>query len=171
MDARVLGSCSWSVTPPRADGRVQLDIRAENATLDGRKIALRADGVGNAQEGSPVFLLRENVMMTSHSGHGTVAADHEPRVHSPQCLCAREAASWDEQSSDVVDETVKDHQAATLSSVISLSLLPSSVTRTPFLNLTPTSTSATSSWHDHRSELAPDTRVFGPVVRSGCGRA
>ena len=48
-----------------------------------------------------------------------------------------------EQLSKVVDEAVKDHQAATLSSVISLS---SSVTFSPSLNFAPASTSATSSW-------------------------
>jgi hypothetical protein len=50
-----------------------------------------------------------------------------------------------EQLSNVVDEAVKDHQAATLSSVISLSSSSWSVTRMPSLNFTPASTSATSS--------------------------
>ena len=50
----------------RADGRVQLNIHAEIATEDGKKIALAADGVGIPQEGSPVFQLRENVTLTSN---------------------------------------------------------------------------------------------------------
>ena len=49
----------------------------------------------------------------------------------------------DEQLSNVVDERVKDHQAATLSSVVVVS---SSVTFTPSLKLAPSSTSAISSW-------------------------
>jgi hypothetical protein len=57
-----------------------------------------------------------------------------------------------EQLSNVVDEAVKDHQAATLSSVISLSSLSSSVTRIPSLNSTPASTSATSSWPLNRRQ-------------------
>jgi hypothetical protein len=50
----------------RADGRVQLDVHAEITTEDGKKIALRADGVGIPQNGSPVFLLRENATLTSN---------------------------------------------------------------------------------------------------------
>jgi hypothetical protein len=50
----------------RADGRVQLDVHAEITTEDGKKIALRADGVGIPQNGSPVFRLRENATLTSN---------------------------------------------------------------------------------------------------------
>jgi hypothetical protein len=50
----------------RADGRVELDVHAEITTEDGKKIALRADGVGIPQNGSPVFLLRENATLTSN---------------------------------------------------------------------------------------------------------
>jgi hypothetical protein len=49
----------------RADGRVELDIHGEITTEDGEKIALRADGVGIPQNGSPVFLLRENATLIS----------------------------------------------------------------------------------------------------------
>ena len=48
----------------------------------------------------------------------------------------------DEQLSNVVDETVKDHQAATLSFVVVSS---SSVTLMPSLNVAPSSSSLTSS--------------------------
>ena len=50
----------------RADGRVELDVHAEITTEDGKKIALRADGVGMPQNGSPVFHLRENATLTSN---------------------------------------------------------------------------------------------------------
>ena len=50
----------------RADGRAQLHIHAEITTEDGKKIALAADGVAIAQEGSPVFELKENVTLTSN---------------------------------------------------------------------------------------------------------
>lgn len=50
----------------RADGRVQLDVHAEITTENGKKIALHADGVGMPQNGSPVFLLRENATLTSN---------------------------------------------------------------------------------------------------------
>jgi hypothetical protein len=57
----------------RADGRAQLHIHAEITTDDGTKIALAADGVALPQEGSPVFLLRENVTLTSnHPEHSWV---------------------------------------------------------------------------------------------------
>jgi hypothetical protein len=61
---------------------------------------------------------------------------------------ARKSASddEDEQLSNVVDLAMKIDQAATLSSVISLSWLSSSVTLMPSLNFAPSSTSATSSW-------------------------
>ena len=73
------------------------------------------------------------------------------RRHARRCGSgARSSYGWcslpEEQLSNVVDDVVKDHQAATLSSVISLSSLSSSVTLMPSLNFTPSSTSPTSSW-------------------------
>ena len=57
----------------RADGRCQLDIRAEITTDDGKTIAFAADGVAIPEKGSPVFHLRENVTLTSnHPEHAWV---------------------------------------------------------------------------------------------------
>ena len=50
----------------RADGRCQLDIRAEITTEDGKKISVAADGVAIQEQGSPVFQLKENVTLTSN---------------------------------------------------------------------------------------------------------
>ena len=51
----------------RADGRADLHIHGEITTEDGKKIALEAGGVAIAEEGSPVFQLREHVsLMTNH---------------------------------------------------------------------------------------------------------
>ena len=50
----------------RADGRCQLDIKAEITTEDGKKIALRADGLGTPEPGSPIVQLRENATLTTH---------------------------------------------------------------------------------------------------------
>ena len=50
----------------RADGRCQLDIKAEITTKDGKKIALAADGVGIPEPGAPVIQLRENATLTSN---------------------------------------------------------------------------------------------------------
>lgn len=50
----------------RADGLCQLDIKAEITTEDGKKIALRADGVATPEPGSPVVQLRENATLTSN---------------------------------------------------------------------------------------------------------
>jgi group II intron reverse transcriptase/maturase len=58
----------------------------------------------------------------------------------------------DEQLSNVVDDAVKHRQAATLSSVISLSWLSSFVTRMPSLNLAPSRTSATRWWPLNRRQ-------------------
>jgi hypothetical protein len=65
--------------------------------------------------------------------------------------CILQANAWlrGEQLSRVVDEAMKDHQAAAFSLVISLS---SSVTRMPSLNFTPASTSVTSSWPLNRRQ-------------------
>ena len=49
----------------RADGHVDLDIRATIETDDGCRIALSADGVGLRQPGDPVVSLRENVRLTT----------------------------------------------------------------------------------------------------------
>ena len=49
----------------RADGRVDLDIRAIVETPDGRRIALSADGVGVPRATEPVADLSENVRLTT----------------------------------------------------------------------------------------------------------
>ena len=51
----------------RADGRMELDIRAELTTPDGEKIALAAGGVAIPQPGTTESLLRENVRLTTAS--------------------------------------------------------------------------------------------------------
>jgi hypothetical protein len=49
----------------RADGRIDLDIRATIETDDGCRIALAADGVALPLPGNPVVDLRENVRLTT----------------------------------------------------------------------------------------------------------
>ena len=49
----------------RADGRIDLDIRATIETDDGCRIALSADGVALPQPANPVAELRENVSLTT----------------------------------------------------------------------------------------------------------
>jgi uncharacterized protein DUF3237 len=49
----------------RADGRLDLDIRATIETDDGHRIALSADGVGAPREGEPISDLFENVRLTT----------------------------------------------------------------------------------------------------------
>jgi Protein of unknown function (DUF3237) len=49
----------------RADGRIDLDIRAAIETDDGCRIALSADGVAVPQTGTPVADLCENVSLTT----------------------------------------------------------------------------------------------------------
>ena len=49
----------------RADGRIDLDIRAVIETDDGRRIALAADGVATPRAGKPVADLFENVVLTT----------------------------------------------------------------------------------------------------------
>lgn len=51
----------------RADGRIDLDIRATIETDDGIRISLSADGVAVMREGEPVADLRENVTLTTAS--------------------------------------------------------------------------------------------------------
>jgi Protein of unknown function (DUF3237) len=54
----------------RADGRIDLDIRATIETGDGRRIALSADGVGAPRAAEPIADLCENVSLS------TAAADY-----------------------------------------------------------------------------------------------
>jgi hypothetical protein len=49
----------------RADGRIDLDIRATIETDDGHRIAFSADGVGAPREGEPILDLFENVRLTT----------------------------------------------------------------------------------------------------------
>ena len=49
----------------RADGRLDLDIRAAIETEDGSRIALFADGVGIMRPGEPIADLCENVILTT----------------------------------------------------------------------------------------------------------
>jgi hypothetical protein len=49
----------------RADGRIDLDIRATIETDDGFRIALSADGVAVMRQGEPIADLCENVTLTT----------------------------------------------------------------------------------------------------------
>lgn len=49
----------------RADGRLDLDIRATIEAADGARIALYADGVGVPRAGEPIADLCENVILTT----------------------------------------------------------------------------------------------------------
>ena len=49
----------------RADGRIDLDIRATIETKDGCRIALSADGVGTPRATEPIADLFENVRLTT----------------------------------------------------------------------------------------------------------
>jgi hypothetical protein len=49
----------------RADGRIDLDIRATIETDDGHRIAFSADGVGTPREDEPILDLFENVRLTT----------------------------------------------------------------------------------------------------------
>jgi len=49
----------------RADGRMELDIRATITTPEGKKIAVTAGGVCIPEEGSTVSQLRENVKLST----------------------------------------------------------------------------------------------------------
>ncbi len=51
----------------RADGRMELDIKAELTTPEGDKIALAAGGVGIPRPGSTESALREHVRLTTAS--------------------------------------------------------------------------------------------------------
>lgn len=61
----------------RADGRIDLDIRAVIETDDGHRIALSADGVGVPRAAEPVADLCENVSLTT-------AAEKYGWVHTRQ---------------------------------------------------------------------------------------
>src|SRR5574342_299112 len=57
----------------RADGRIDLDIRATIETDDGRRIALTADGVGVPRAADPIADLSENVSLnTAAEGYAWV---------------------------------------------------------------------------------------------------
>ena len=64
----------------RADGRVDLDIRAIVETEDGHRIALSADGVGVPRAAEPIADLRENVRLTT-------AAEPYAWVNTRQVWC------------------------------------------------------------------------------------
>ena len=49
----------------RADGRIDLDIRATVETEDGHRIALSADGVGLPRTAEPIADLYENIRLTT----------------------------------------------------------------------------------------------------------
>lgn len=49
----------------RADGRIDLDIRATIETGDGRRIALSADGVAVPRAAEPIADLCENVSLST----------------------------------------------------------------------------------------------------------
>ena len=49
----------------RADGRIDLDIRATIETDDGHRIALSADGVATPRSGEPIGDLCENISLTT----------------------------------------------------------------------------------------------------------
>jgi hypothetical protein len=49
----------------RADGRIDLDIRATIETDDGFRISLSADGVAVLRQGEPIADLSENVTLTT----------------------------------------------------------------------------------------------------------
>jgi hypothetical protein len=49
----------------RADGRMELDIKATITTPEGKKIAVAAGGVAVPEEGSTASQLRENVKLTT----------------------------------------------------------------------------------------------------------
>ncbi len=70
FEGRALGRLAGSVRGVdylrlRADGRMDLDIRATIETHDGRRIALSADGVAVPRATEPVADLSENVRLTT----------------------------------------------------------------------------------------------------------
>jgi len=70
FDGRATGRLAGRVhgvdfTKMRADGRIDLDIRAVIETDDGHKIALSADGVALPRASEPIADLFENVSLTA----------------------------------------------------------------------------------------------------------
>lgn len=64
VDGRLAGRAHGSdYVRLRADGRIDLDIRAVIETDDGRRIALSADGVAAPRAGEPIADLYENVRL------------------------------------------------------------------------------------------------------------
>ena len=53
----------------RADGRMDLDIRAAIETGDGSRIGLSADGVAVLRAGEPLVDLCENITLTTAAAH------------------------------------------------------------------------------------------------------
>jgi hypothetical protein len=51
----------------RADGRIDLDIKATIETDDGQRIALAGDGVSSPRQGEPIADLAENVRLITAS--------------------------------------------------------------------------------------------------------
>lgn len=73
FDGRATGRLAGRVhgvdfTKMRADGRIDLDIRAVIETDDGHKIALSADGVASPRASEPIADLFENVSLTTAAG-------------------------------------------------------------------------------------------------------
>jgi hypothetical protein len=59
----------------RADGRIDLDIRASLETAGGHRLALAADGVATPRAAEPIGDLAENVTLsTAHAEYGWVNA-------------------------------------------------------------------------------------------------
>lgn len=65
-EGRVAGSVKGvDYTRMRADGRLDLDIRATLETDDGHRIALSADGIAAPRPGEPIADLWENVTLST----------------------------------------------------------------------------------------------------------
>jgi hypothetical protein len=82
FDGRAVGRLTGRVSGVdylniRADGRIDLDIRALIATDDGHRIALSAGGVAVSRAAEPVADLSENVILTT-------AAENYAWVHGRQ---------------------------------------------------------------------------------------
>src|ERR1019366_403250 len=61
----------------RADGRIDLDIRATIETSDGSRIGLSADGVAVLRPGEPVAELCENVTLTTAAAGYAWVSTHQ----------------------------------------------------------------------------------------------
>ena len=65
-EGRLAGSVKGvDYTRMRADGRIDLDIRATLETDDGHRIALSADGIAVPRPGAPIADLWENVTLST----------------------------------------------------------------------------------------------------------